>query len=111
MKKFLFALVMLFTINMAIGQEQVFASSNQQKSYQSPVKASETALRILCGAMTLKGTPCKHRVQEQGLKCRVHGGTATAPSSIVKFQCQGTTKAGNRCRNKTATGYCHLHSR
>lgn len=27
-----------------------------------------------CGAVTKKGTPCKHRVKAKGLRCKQHGG-------------------------------------
>ena len=62
-----------------------------------------------CGAETKSGTQCKKHVKEQGLKCYLHGGVSA--ETVATVQCEGTTKAGNRCKNKSKTAFCHLHSK
>lgn len=77
-----------------------------------------------CGVATKAGTPCKRHVAKEGMKCYQHGGaraeatvaSASASKSVSKsnsvasVQCEGVTKSGNRCKNRTREGnYCRLH--
>jgi len=41
-------------------------------------KPGENPMRLLCGAKTRQGTPCKGQPMTNG-RCRMHGGSSTGP--------------------------------
>lgn len=92
MKKFLF-IISLFVSLSAFGQSK------------------ET---FLCGQPTKKGTPCRNKVTQEGVKCWLHGGASKTDVRIISVQCSATAKtSGQQCRNKTTNqnGLCHVHNK
>ena len=49
-------------------------SAQDATAQLKPVEISQAAVTYQCGARTLKGTACKHRVSEQGQRCFQHQG-------------------------------------
>ena len=54
---------------------------------------------------------CKVHNKKVGINCCEGNTTKTQSSSTTSSQCTGTTKKGNRCRNRTtnSNGRCYLH--
>lgn len=72
-----------------------------------------------CGAMTTKGTPCKNRVKEEGLKCHHHAGNGTINGSVaandgtkIIHLCGAMTAKGLPCKRrvKLAGQKCFSHN-
>ena len=57
-----------------------------------------------CGAITLKGTPCKIVVKEVGTKCHHHAENGTKVSvgdvSEIIYRCGATTAKGTPCKRR-----------
>ena len=66
-------------------------------------------LCLPCNRSKSNSCTCKIHSRRAGINCCDN--TATKKSSSTAIQCTGTTKKGNRCKNKTtsSTGRCHLH--
>ena len=65
-----------------------------------------------CGAMTHKGTPCKNKVAQDGLKCWMHGGERKEiKDKGIPQQCSALTHKGVQCKNRTTNvnGKCFMH--
>ena len=66
-------------------------------------------LCLPCNRSKSNSCTCKIHSRRVGINCCDN--TATKKSSSTASQCTGTTKKGNRCKNKTTSlnGRCHLH--
>lgn len=66
-------------------------------------------LCLPCNRSKSNSCTCKIHSRRVGINCCDN--TTTKKSSSVASQCTGTTKKGNRCKNKTTSsnGRCHLH--
>ena len=64
-----------------------------------------------CNRSKSNSCTCKVHNRRVGINCCDKSKTTTKKSSSTSSQCTGTTKKGNRCKNKTtnSNGRCHLH--
>ena len=74
--------------------------------------ASASFAQTQCEATTKKNKQCKNTVKV-GKLCHLHNPNHKSKSDLVTVICTGTTKAGNKCKNKTKNTdkLCHLHTK
>ncbi|HEY7179870.1 MAG TPA: hypothetical protein VIC84_00560 [Blastocatellia bacterium] len=65
-----------------VGSSTPAVSARDTLTARSPEPSSETVERVMCGARTKKGTPCRHLVP-RGQRCPQHRGM---PSMLEKLE-------------------------
>ena len=76
-----------------------------------PVAMFAQSDRVQCTETTKKNTQCKNIAIIGRNICWQHDSTYVKPVEFEAIVCNGYTKSGNRCKNKTkhASGKCHHH--
>ena len=73
---------------------------------------AQTVQSVQCVAKTKQNVQCKNTTTQSNL-CYLHNPNYVKKSNSKSVVCNGTTKAGNNCKNKTknTSGLCHLHAK
>jgi hypothetical protein len=74
--------------------------------------ASASFAQTQCVSLTKDSLQCKN-VTKQGNSCHLHNANYVKASENKAVLCNGTTKKGKNCKNKTknTNQLCHLHTK
>ena len=66
-----------------------------------------------CKSLTLDSVQCENTTKTEVSLCHSHNPNYVKPSKTATVVCLGTTKAGNKCKQKTknTSGLCYNHKK